>query len=61
MADLPGLDHVPVLAEPVLAGFTALEALLDRLWQVSPHWLVRRRGSHWPFDLARVTGTVCCR
>ena len=28
MADLPGFDHVPVLAEPVLAGFAGLAPLL---------------------------------
>ena len=28
MADLPGFDHVPVLAEPVLAGFAELAPLL---------------------------------
>ncbi|MBD2423963.1 16S rRNA (cytosine(1402)-N(4))-methyltransferase RsmH [Cyanobium sp. FACHB-13342] len=28
MADLPGFDHVPVLAEPVVAGFAGLAPLL---------------------------------
>jgi 16S rRNA (cytosine1402-N4)-methyltransferase len=28
MADLPGFDHVPVLAEPVLAGFAELAPLI---------------------------------